>query len=94
MPHTLDVDVFLNPLFLFSSFPSGQAHATFPNYSPRMRLYQFVRMLPAFKVYQDRDRFSPRKIMKQYPEKFGQWRKNIRFTELGKKLVALEEWEA
>jgi len=71
---------------------SAQAHCNFANQSNKMRLYQFIRMLPAFLECQHKDRFSPRKIIKQYPEFFKEWSQNINFTELGRKLVSLEEW--
>jgi hypothetical protein len=32
-------------------------------------------------------------IMKQYPELAQEWMQNIKFTDLGRKLVALDNWD-
>jgi len=71
---------------------SAQAHCNFANQSSHMRLYQFIRMLPAFKECQNKDRFSPRKIMKQYPDFCKEWSSTVQLSPLGKKLTALEGW--
>jgi len=43
-------------------------HGTFPNDSPNMRIYQFIRLMPSILLCQWRDRHSPGKIWKQMPE--------------------------
>jgi len=74
-------------------FDGAQAHCNFANYSPKMRLFQFIRMLPAFKTCEDKDRFAPLRIIQQYPEKFETWKSEIKLTPLGRKLVGLDVWE-
>mmetsp|Transcript_5667 Transcript_5667/g.6147 ORF Transcript_5667/g.6147 Transcript_5667/m.6147 type:complete len:368 (+) Transcript_5667:163-1266(+) len=70
---------------------SGQAHANFPNMSDKLRLTQFVRMMPALQQSQDRDRFAPKRVMR------GKLYEDVdlseyNFDEFGQKLVGLKEW--
>jgi hypothetical protein len=69
---------------------SGQLHGNFENMSNRLRLIQFIRLLPATQLCQGRDRFSPRKIVKQYKDT--NIFEGVTLTPLGKKLCALEPW--
>jgi len=71
---------------------SAQVHCNFMNDSNRMRLIQFIRYLPATPLCQARDRFAPKRIVKQYLKKQDVFA-GIQLTELGRKLCALDPWE-
>lgn len=74
---------------------SKTAHANFPNNSSKMRIHQYIRMLPADKQSNDKDRYAPVRIMHK-------WRTDPFTTfsveglpylsDLGRKLVGLEPW--
>jgi len=74
---------------------SKLVHANFANFSSKMRLHQYVRMLPADKQSNDKDRYAPLRIMHK-------WRNDTftnfsveglpYLTPLGRKLVGLEIW--
>lgn len=68
---------------------AGQAHGVFPNQSNKMRLYQFVRMMPAMKECEERDRFAARVVCNKYAQ-FDI--ASVPLTALGRKLVGLDEW--
>ncbi|ELR13360.1 uncharacterized protein ACA1_240370 [Acanthamoeba castellanii str. Neff] len=70
---------------------AGQAHCNFPNNSPKCRIYQFVRMMPALKECAVRDKHSPFAVVQKYPNvKF--W-EDVELTPLGRKLVGLDPWD-
>lgn len=47
---------------------SALVHCNFPNYSNQMRLIQFIRMLPATELCENKDRYAAKRILHQYPE--------------------------
>eukprot|EP01118_Nematostelium_gracile_P003863 TRINITY_DN1449_c0_g1_i1.p1 TRINITY_DN1449_c0_g1~~TRINITY_DN1449_c0_g1_i1.p1 ORF type:complete len:349 (-),score=86.91 TRINITY_DN1449_c0_g1_i1:43-1089(-) len=49
-------------------FNGATAHANFPNHSPNMRLFQFIRLLPASKRGYERDRFAATRVKKEFPD--------------------------
>jgi len=69
---------------------SGNVHCNFPNYSSKMRLMQFARMMPALMACQDRDRFCCRRILRAFPDELT--KRNVQLTELGSKLMGLVPW--
>jgi len=73
---------------------SAQAHANFPNHANRMRIIQFIRMLPADKQSNDKDRYAPYRIRHKYRnDPFITWGKDLHYlTPLGRKLIGLDEW--
>jgi len=75
---------------------SRQAHSNYPNYSDKMRLYQFLRVLPATEQSEEKDSHAPLRVIEQY--------KNDTFvpcipstfdylSPLGKKLIGLKKWK-
>jgi len=71
-------------------FDSGQVHCNFSNYSNKMRLFQFIRMLPATLVSERKDKYAARIILKKYRGKYNL--ENITLTPLARKLIGLDQW--
>jgi hypothetical protein len=69
---------------------SSQLHCNFSNNSSKMRLHQFIRMLPATDQSVRKDRYSAPVILKR--AKFHKI-EEIKLTELGKKLVGVSRWD-
>jgi len=69
------------------------AHCNFPNNSPQMRHIQYVRMLPATRQSQDKDRYASRRTMHKWrDDEHTDW--NLPYlTPLGRKLVGKENWD-
>ncbi|KAL6078392.1 Sodium channel protein type 8 subunit alpha [Balamuthia mandrillaris] len=69
---------------------AGSAHSASANRSSKMRLYQFVRMLPATEECEERDKYAPRRIMRKYPDAVDY--AALPLSDLGKKLIGLQPW--
>jgi len=69
---------------------SGQVHCNFPNYSNKMRLFQFIRMLPATYASQRKDKYAAGIILKKYRGKYNL--EDITLTPLARKLINLDLW--
>lgn len=70
---------------------SGQAHANFANTCNQLRIYQFIRMMPACEKCKERDRFCASRVLEDTGMNTHVV-SNIQFTPLGRKLVGIEEW--
>eukprot|EP01116_Phalansterium_solitarium_P002614 TRINITY_DN12745_c0_g1_i1.p1 TRINITY_DN12745_c0_g1~~TRINITY_DN12745_c0_g1_i1.p1 ORF type:complete len:338 (-),score=52.75 TRINITY_DN12745_c0_g1_i1:173-1186(-) len=67
------------------------AHANFPNSCDRMRLVQFIRMMPAETRSEERDRFAAGVVLRSDPEVATSARR-AELTGLGRRLLNLEPW--
>ena len=69
-------------------------HCNFPNYSDKMRLIQFIRMLPADEICTNKDRYASTRILHQYPgQKYSITSGELDISPLGLKLLGIEPWE-
>jgi len=75
---------------------SSLVHANFPNTSNKWRIHQFIRMLPADRKSNDKDRYAPLRIMNKFrddpfvrfgPEDFPY------LSPLQRKLIGIDFWE-
>lgn len=72
---------------------SGLVHANYPNQSPKMRLVQFIRMLPTDQTAVLKDRYCSARILHQYPEQLDFIKNDIiKVDSLGRKLLSVDTW--
>lgn len=71
---------------------SRTAHCNFANFSPNMRIHQFIRCLPATKESQLKDRYSPRYVAQKFSkDAFTDWKLPY-LTDFQKKMVGVLNW--
>lgn len=74
-------------------FDGFTVHATFPNTSDRLRLVQYIRMMPATPECEKRDNMVATRVLKEDAEAKRALQR-VELSELGRQLLGLQPWKS